>query len=328
MKRICTFFLVFLLMLCMATCVRAESVPQLSEPVKRGASGASVQSIQARLIELGYLDGKADGIFGAGTEKAVKAFQGQHGFLRDGIIDETVLNAMFDAAAIRYEEFDYRLLDISEVYYEYDYFDDTWLMVGKSCSDYLEESGSIQEEIHESKAEIFTIAPMVVLDNDDGVMLMLFIFDWNIYDAERSGTACCLKVKAGDKIYSIDYSNWLEEDIVETTVWGSVYDHIYSDDAYGIAMTDDMLNMVEEIASYTEKGAYDEIEFRLCYEDGEYRHIAFAPGDSIENYSLNDCASFIRAWRNARGFNLRNSFNEQYEQALSTYSRVTITNIE
>lgn len=329
MKRIHTFFLAFLLLLCMATFACAESIPQLSEPLKRGTNGTAVQSIQTRLIELEYLDGNADGIFGAGTEKAVKAFQGQHGFFRDGVVDENVLNALFDEAAISYENFDYRLLDISEVYYEYDYFDNTWAIAGKGCSNYMEETGSIKEDIHESKAETFTIAPIAGIDNDGGdVVLVLCIFDWNIYDAKQSGTAYCLKVKVGDRIYSLDYSDWLKEGIVETTVWGSIYDHIYSDDMYSIVMTDDMLNMIEEIAFYTEKEAYDEIEFRLYYEDGEYKHITFASGDAIENYSLTDCVSFINAWRNARGFNLRDSFNEQYEQVLSTYSHVTITNIE
>lgn len=328
MKRIYTFLLALLLLICMGTYACAEAIPQLNEPLKRGTNGTAVQSIQTRLIELGYLGGNADGIFGAGTEKAVKAFQGQHGFFRDGIVDDDVLNAMFDEAAIRYEDFDYRLLDIGEVYYEYDYFDNTWAMVGKSCGSYIEESGPIREDIHESKEATFTIAPMVAVDDDGEVVLALCIFDWNVYDAKQSGTAHCLKVKVGDKIYSLDFSDWLKEGIVETTVWGNIHDHIYSDDMYSIAMTEDILNMVEEIALYTAKEAYDEIEFRLYYEDGEYTHITFTPCDAIENYSLTDCLSFINAWRNARGFNLRGSFNEQYEQVLSTYSRVTITNIE
>lgn len=41
----------------------------------RGSRGSDVVAIQEKLIRLGYLKGKADGIFGYGTEKAVKDFQ-------------------------------------------------------------------------------------------------------------------------------------------------------------------------------------------------------------------------------------------------------------
>lgn len=41
----------------------------------RGARGSDVVAVQEKLIFLGYLEGKADGIFGYGTEKAVKEFQ-------------------------------------------------------------------------------------------------------------------------------------------------------------------------------------------------------------------------------------------------------------
>ena len=43
--------------------------------IKRGGRGEGVLEVQEWLIDLGYLDDKADGIFGKKTEKAVKAFQ-------------------------------------------------------------------------------------------------------------------------------------------------------------------------------------------------------------------------------------------------------------
>jgi peptidoglycan hydrolase-like protein with peptidoglycan-binding domain len=41
----------------------------------RGARGSDVVALQEKLILLGFLEGKADGIFGYATENAVKAFQ-------------------------------------------------------------------------------------------------------------------------------------------------------------------------------------------------------------------------------------------------------------
>lgn len=48
--------------------------------------GEDVRWAQARLNELGYNSGKADGIFGPNTDKAVKAFQKAHGLSQDGDI--------------------------------------------------------------------------------------------------------------------------------------------------------------------------------------------------------------------------------------------------
>lgn len=47
--------------------------------LKNGDKGANVARLQARLIELGYLTGTADGYYGSGTEDAVKAFEAAYG---------------------------------------------------------------------------------------------------------------------------------------------------------------------------------------------------------------------------------------------------------
>lgn len=51
----------------------------------KGSTGEEVTKIQNRLIELGYLDGIADGIFGETTEEAYKLFQMTAGLTVDGI---------------------------------------------------------------------------------------------------------------------------------------------------------------------------------------------------------------------------------------------------
>ena len=56
-----------------------------SSLLKVGSRGSAVSNLQQRLKDLGYQPGKVDGIFGSGTEKAVKAFQKDNGLTADGI---------------------------------------------------------------------------------------------------------------------------------------------------------------------------------------------------------------------------------------------------
>ena len=58
--------------------------------LQKGDSGAEVKSLQQALIELGFLTGKADGKFGAGTEKAVIAFQEKNSYPATGIMDANI----------------------------------------------------------------------------------------------------------------------------------------------------------------------------------------------------------------------------------------------
>ena len=48
--------------------------------------GDDVLAVQARLIELGFDPGKADGVYGPLTKAAVTAFQGSRGIEADGIV--------------------------------------------------------------------------------------------------------------------------------------------------------------------------------------------------------------------------------------------------
>jgi len=50
-----------------------------------GCSGEEVRAMQQALIELGYLEGNADGKFGNQTEKAVRIFQRKNGLDPDGL---------------------------------------------------------------------------------------------------------------------------------------------------------------------------------------------------------------------------------------------------
>jgi peptidoglycan hydrolase-like protein with peptidoglycan-binding domain len=50
------------------------------------ASGPGVRKLQQRLKALGYDVGAVDGVFGAGTDRCVKAFQSDHGLDADGVV--------------------------------------------------------------------------------------------------------------------------------------------------------------------------------------------------------------------------------------------------
>lgn len=61
---------------------------------KRGSSGATVTEIQKKLKQWGYYDGAVDGVFGSGTEKAVKVFQKKNGLTVDGKVGTATLAAL------------------------------------------------------------------------------------------------------------------------------------------------------------------------------------------------------------------------------------------
>ena len=63
--------------------------------LQKGDKGAKVTALQEALIELGFLSGKADGNFGAGTEKAVIAFQQANEYPATGIMDANIQAFLF-----------------------------------------------------------------------------------------------------------------------------------------------------------------------------------------------------------------------------------------
>ena len=72
--------LVFVTVLCVAVTVEAASV------LRRGSTGQQVRVLQQKLKNWGYYSGEVDGIFGSGTESAVKYFQRKNGLTQDGIV--------------------------------------------------------------------------------------------------------------------------------------------------------------------------------------------------------------------------------------------------
>lgn len=65
--------------------------------LKRGSEGNDVRELQGRLNFLGYYDGKIDGVFGSGTQNAVKSFQSKFGMKSDGIVGAKTKQTLVDA---------------------------------------------------------------------------------------------------------------------------------------------------------------------------------------------------------------------------------------
>ena len=62
--------------------------------LRQGATGGEVKEVQRRLKMWGYYNGSVDGVFGAGTKKAVIAFQKKNGLTADGIVGASTYKAL------------------------------------------------------------------------------------------------------------------------------------------------------------------------------------------------------------------------------------------
>ena len=83
---------------------KATATPNLSKDyyLRSGDSGKRVETLQRRLIELGWLDGKVTGKFDAATDAAVRAFQKKtSGLWEDGVAGPETLRALYSSKAAR-----------------------------------------------------------------------------------------------------------------------------------------------------------------------------------------------------------------------------------
>ena len=62
--------------------------------IRQGSTGSEVQEVQRRLRNWGYYSGAVDGIFGAGTRRAVIAFQQKNGLTADGVVGMATYKAL------------------------------------------------------------------------------------------------------------------------------------------------------------------------------------------------------------------------------------------
>lgn len=72
--------------------------------IKFGAENSRVEILQARLMELGYMENnEPTRLYGEATQRAVIAFQRQHSLKQTGNANEKTLNKMFSSEAKEYE---------------------------------------------------------------------------------------------------------------------------------------------------------------------------------------------------------------------------------
>ena len=89
-KQLISLFLIFVLLLSVCTVSYAVKPATLS----LNSTGDNVKSLQKSLISLGYLKGKADGVFGSKTEEAVKQFQKANDLTVDGLVGADTQGAL------------------------------------------------------------------------------------------------------------------------------------------------------------------------------------------------------------------------------------------
>ena len=75
-----------------------QAIP--TRTLRLGDTGDDVVLLQVRLMALGYLSGKADGVFGSATGAAVAAFQLRNGLTADGIAGAKTYKKLFSDSAL------------------------------------------------------------------------------------------------------------------------------------------------------------------------------------------------------------------------------------
>ena len=90
-------FLISLLILVLCVSMTVPALAYDPSTLCNGSSGEEVRALQQMLIDLGYLKGDADGIFGNKTEKAVRRFQWKNGLKADGLAGTVTRSALASA---------------------------------------------------------------------------------------------------------------------------------------------------------------------------------------------------------------------------------------
>ena len=79
----------------------ADAFPAIPERMSNGTSGIDVVRLQRRLNTLEYYYGSLDGVYGNGTESALRAFQKRNGLEQSGIAGDDTLELLFSEDALK-----------------------------------------------------------------------------------------------------------------------------------------------------------------------------------------------------------------------------------
>ncbi|MBQ3575594.1 MAG: peptidoglycan-binding protein, partial [Clostridia bacterium] len=103
----------------LAAIAEAAAAAPTAEPIQyetlqKGSKGDKVKEMQTVLKALGHLSGSADGDFGPGTEKAVKAFQAAEGLEQTGIADNKTLTVLYNKELPKKQDIEVKITRLSD----------------------------------------------------------------------------------------------------------------------------------------------------------------------------------------------------------------------
>ena len=81
-----------------------EPFDRVLVPIRKTTYSSGAKLLQQRLIDLGYLGGEADGIFGKGSANALKEFQYAAGFENDGVASVELQEFIYSDEALKYKK--------------------------------------------------------------------------------------------------------------------------------------------------------------------------------------------------------------------------------
>ena len=104
------------------TTIQTEEPPVLEAPlIQKGDSGDEVKALQKKLVEYGWLNDKADGVFGSKTEKAVRVYQKYASMPETGYAYQSMLDHLYgDQHLIAPVTYDHE--DVKDPDYKTDYY--------------------------------------------------------------------------------------------------------------------------------------------------------------------------------------------------------------
>ena len=97
MNRRRIFCLLVTLVMGVLSCVHARALD--ASTLHNGSRGTAVKELQQALIDLGFLKGSADGIFGKQTYQAVCSFQAAKKLTVDGLAGKKTQYALYNASS-------------------------------------------------------------------------------------------------------------------------------------------------------------------------------------------------------------------------------------
>ena len=90
-KKLClTLAIVFIVNILIITLAQSAG----AVTYQKGSAGAPVSQLQQKLKTWGYYNGEVDGVYGSGTERAVREFQKDNGLTVDGRAGPATLRAL------------------------------------------------------------------------------------------------------------------------------------------------------------------------------------------------------------------------------------------